>query len=197
MDMLTDTQLIGQYLEGNQKAFETIINRYAQPIFRFTYKLTNNKDTAHDITQETIIKLWKNIKKFDTSKNIKAWLFTIAKNTTLDYLRKNKNLNFSDLNNTYDSNDDDFAQNIEDSEPLQFEIFEKNENIEMVQKALETLSVENKMIVLLKNGEEMTFDEIATVVEKPMNSVKSQYRRSLISLKKYIENSDKSKMHQN
>lgn len=197
MDNLTDSELIKLYLEGNQKAFESIVNRYAQPIFRFTYKLTDNKDRAHDITQETIIKLWRNIKKIDTSKNLRSLLFTIAKNTTLDYLRKNRNINFSEIDNIHDEDNDNFEQNIADNEPLQHEIFEKNENIKLVQEALETLSVENKMIILLKNGEEMTFDEIATILEKPMNSIKSQYRRSLIKLKFYIKNRIHTDMHQN
>ena len=160
------------------------IDKYAQSVNNFVSYLINNTEEAKDITQDTFVKVWRNLEKFDTNRNFKTWVFTIAKRSAIDYLRKRKNVNFSSLDN--EDTDLDFSQNIPDEELLAHEIFEINENIDLVNKALETISVESKMIVLLYNGEEMTFDEIAEILEKPMNTVKSQYRRALISLKKAI-----------
>ncbi len=183
MENITDAQLITLYREGNPRAFEGIVNRYAQVIYRFVFKMVKNRDIAHDIVQDTFIKVWKNIKEFDNSKNFKTWIFIIANNTTLDLLRKRKDTTFS----TLDSEEENFDQNIPDTEPLQYELFEKQENVELIEKALDTISPESRTIVLLHDGEDMTFEEIANVVNRPMNTVKSQYRRSLLSLKKYIE----------
>ena len=184
MDNLTDIQLIKIFNRGNAKAFEGIVNKYAQSVNNFVSHLINNTEEAKDITQDTFVKVWRNLEKFDTNRNFKTWVFTIAKRSAIDYLRKRKNVNFSSLDN--ENTDLDFSQNIPDEELLAHEIFEINENIDLINKALETISVESKMIVLLYNGEEMTFDEIAEILEKPMNTVKSQYRRALISLKKAI-----------
>ena len=71
MENFSDRQLIKLYLEGNQKAFSGIINRYGQVIYRFVFNLIYNSDDAHDIAQETFIKIWKNIQKFDFDKNFK------------------------------------------------------------------------------------------------------------------------------
>lgn len=184
MENFTDPQLVGLYLEGNQRALNGLVNKYSQTVYRFVVNLTNNSEEAHDITQETFIKVWRNLKKFDLNKNFKTWLFTIAQRTAIDYLRKKKNINFSALDNK--ETDTAFDQNIPDEGLLENEIFEQNENILLIKNALDTLSVENKTIILLHNGEEMTFEEIAETLDKPMNTVKSQYRRTLLRLKKYI-----------
>jgi RNA polymerase sigma-70 factor (ECF subfamily) len=186
MEELTDQQLITLYTLGNINAFEGIINRYAQVLYKYAFKLTNNKDIAHDIVQETFIKIWKNINKFELEKNFKTWIYTIANRTTIDYIRKTKSINFS----TLDNEDLKFDENIPDDELLPDEIFEKAENIKLIQDSLFTLSIENRTILLLHHGEEMTFEEIATVINKPMNTVKSQYRRSLIKLREIINKSN-------
>ena len=69
------------------------------------------------------------------------------------------------------------------------ELFEKQEDSENIRIALEKISIENRTIILLHNGEEMTFEEISEILGKPMNTVKSQYRRSLILLKAHITKS--------
>mgnify|MGYP001574541654 FL=1 len=186
MENFTDSQLISLYIEGNHKAFDGLINRYAQSLYSFIFNLNNNTEEAKDIVQETFIKAWKNIKKFDHNKNFKTWLYTIGKRTAIDSFRKRKDINFSALDNI--ETDIDFEQTIADETLLANEIFEQGENIEIVKQALNKISIEDKMIVLLHNGEEMTFEEIAEILDKPMNTIKSSYRRSLITLKEYILN---------
>lgn len=183
MDTLTDQQLISLYLEGNVNAFEGIIQRYSQTLYRFVFRLTNNKDMAHDIVQESFIKTWKNIKKYNLDRSFKTWIFSITQRTTIDFLRKNKTTNFSNL----DTENQIFEDNIPDEELLPDQVFEKEENIKLIQNSLLSLSVENKTILLLHHGEEMTFEEIAEITNQPMNTIKSQYRRSLIKLKQIIE----------
>ena len=186
MENLTDSQLITLYSEGNHKAFDGLINRHSQAVYRFTFKLLGNPDEAHDVTQETFIKAWKNIKKFDQEKDFRIWVFSIARNCSIDKLRKKKSVNFSSL----DDEESEFDANIPDDQLLPHEIFEQNEKIELVRKALEAIPFNQKTAILLHHGEEMTFEEISEVVGKPMNTVKSHYRRALVSLKKFIESQD-------
>jgi RNA polymerase sigma-70 factor (ECF subfamily) len=183
MDTLTDFQLITLYKDGNIKAFEGLINRYTQVLYRYAFRLISDESDAQDITQESFIKIWKNINEYDNSKNFKTWIFTITHRTTIDYLRKRKNINFSSLDGPDDLS---FEQNIPDEDLLPNEIFEQNEMFEKIQKALGSLPLENKTIILLKHTEEMTFSEIAEIMNKPMNTIKSQYRRSLIEIRNQI-----------
>lgn len=182
MESLTDQQLITLYREGNVNAFEGIINKYSQILYRFVFRITNNRDMSHDIVQESFIKAWKNIKKYDLNKSFKTWIFTITQRVTIDNLRKIKSINFSDLN----SDEIVFEDNIPDEELLPDQIFEKAENIKLIQDSLQNLSVENRTILLLHHGEDMTFDEISQITGKSINTIKSQYRRSLIKLREII-----------
>jgi RNA polymerase sigma-70 factor (ECF subfamily) len=184
MENLNDIQLVDLYLRGNQKAFDGLVNRHSQSTFRFIIQIVDSTDEANDIVQETFIKVWKNIHKFDQRKNLKTWIFTIAKRTAIDYLRKVKSVSFSSIDNT--ETETSFGNNIPDEGLMANEIFEENENIELIRNALKTVSLENKSIILLHHGEEMTFEEISDVLEKPMNTIKSQYRRTLIALRKFI-----------
>ena len=94
-ELIEDKILIQQYLKGDEKSLEILIARYLKPIYSFVYKNVGNPSEAEDITQEVFIKIWKNIKKFDQNKNFKPWIFQIAKNTSIDFLRKKKSIPFS------------------------------------------------------------------------------------------------------
>ncbi len=94
MSMLTDEQLIKNYLIGDNKALELLIKRYLTPIYNFVLRYVKNTSEAEDVTQEVFVKVWKNLKKFNDNYKFKSWLYTIAKNTSLDYLKKKKKNEF-------------------------------------------------------------------------------------------------------
>jgi RNA polymerase sigma-70 factor (ECF subfamily) len=98
-DSPIDKKLIQQYLKGDEKSLEVLIAKYLKLIYSFVYKNVGDQASAEDITQESFIKVWKNIKKFDQKKNFKPWLFQIAKNTSIDFLRKKKSIPFSRFEN--------------------------------------------------------------------------------------------------
>ena len=180
-----DEQLIVEYLSfKNKEIFRTLLNRYTKPVYNFVRHMISNTDEAEDITQEVFIKVWKNLKKYKLGQNFKTWLFTIAKNSTIDFLRKKKALNFSDLENKDD--DFSFSETIPDENLLPDEALQKLQNSEFLNKLLDQLSFEYKTILLLHYQEEMTFDEIGKILKKPLNTVKSYHRRAILELRKKI-----------
>lgn len=186
-----DSKLVSLYLDGNEEALKELVSRYLTPIYNFSYRLSGNKDEANDITQDTFIKIWKNLKKYKPEKKFSTWIFTIAKNTTFDWLRKRKSDLFSNIKINDNEDSDEYEKNIPDTELLQHEIFEKDEMKRQVEEALDILSIEEKTVVILHNSEEMSFEEISLLVKKPMNTTKSQYRRSLIKMKTYLSSKKK------
>lgn len=137
-----------------------LVKKYLTPVYSFVFRLVQDKDLAEDITQETFIKVWK---KIDDSKNVKAFLFTVARNLAFDHFRKDKTEYFDD------------EMEVPDPGPLAPEILDNEEIIKNIEhKYLE--------IIMLHDIEDMTFEEIAEVVGRPMNTVKSQYRRALHDL---------------
>jgi len=178
---LDDSQLIAQYINGDKKSLEVLIKKYLNPIYGFVYKNVGDKPAAEDITQEVFIKVWKNIKKFDQKRDFKPWIFQIAKNTSIDYLRKKKTIPFSRFEN-------EKGQNVllENIAPESQNIVELLNNKRVVQLALETLSAEDKNIINLRHTDGMSFKEISETLEKSINTVKSRYRRIIANLKKVV-----------
>jgi len=171
MTKITDEQLIGKYLKGDEKSLEVLIKKYLKPIHSFVYKNIGNSEVAQDLTQEVFVKVWKNLKKFDRKKQFKSWVFTIAKNTSIDFLRQKKKETLS-LNEDLLFDKSDFIKSLEQKDALS-----------EVHTALQKLSPNYRAIVLLKNEGELTFNEIAQKLNKPLNTIKSRYRRALIFLR--------------
>ncbi len=180
--MIDDSELVENYLLGEEKAFEAIVDRYIKPVYGFVFRFTGHVEESNDLVQDIFLKVWKNLKKFDPEKSFKAWIFTIARNTVFDWLRKQKSIVFSDL----DTEDQSFAETIADTEPIADEVLFQKENQDALNRAIGELSEETRELVLLRLGEELTFDEIAEIVGKPMNTVKSKYRRALLELKRKL-----------
>ncbi len=183
----TDSEIVIAYRQGEASAFDTLTARYMRRIYAFTYRLSGDSHYAEDATSETFIKAWKNLDSFDETKNFASWIFRIARNTTFDILRKKKDVAFSRL--MTDEDDTDIGETLPDDAGLAFVTFDRSLTQEVLEKALSELPLDSRTVVLLHDIDGLTFEEIAEVVGKPMNTVKSQYRRSLIKLREL--------MHQN
>lgn len=140
---------------------------------------------AIDLTQETFFKIWKKSKSFKTELRFKPWIYQIARTTAIDQLRKKKTYPFS----SFEKDDGDGETfDIADESELPDELFEKKENAQKVTGAIQALNDTEKLIIQMHYIEEMTFEDIAQSLDKPMNSVKSTFRRSLHKLKKILNN---------
>jgi RNA polymerase sigma-70 factor (ECF subfamily) len=175
--MLEDKELIEKYLKGDEKALEILISKYLKPIYNFIFSYVQNQQDAEDLTQETFLKMWRNLKKFKKEKNFENWLFTIAKNTCFDFLRKKrKNLILN-------------AENLEivaDLAPSLLEKMEKESLLEKLKKEIENLPFKMKEVINLHYNFGLNFREISEILGEPMNTVKSRHKRAISKLKRSI-----------
>src|SRR5258708_7014412 len=179
----SDEEIVQIYKEGNKEAFKELIDRYSSHLYNFSARLAG-KNNASDIVQETFIKVWGNMERFDPKKaSFKTWIFTIAKNSITDFLRKKKVVLFSDMGS---GEDDSFLGNIPDENPLPDKMLEKLEDKEFLNKILEKLRYDYREILLLHYQEDMTFEEIGKVLNQPPNTVKSKHYRAIQELRKLI-----------
>ena len=179
-----DQQLIADYINGEDKALTALIDRHLKSVFNFAHRFVGKSEDAEDIAQETFLKMWRNIKKYRHGENFKTWLFTIARNTAIDWLRKKKSVAFSDFEN--DDEENVFAESLADPEHLPDEIFAKAEEKNLLENALNKISPLHRETLLLYYGENFTFDEIGKILGKSLNTVKSRHRRALIELRKLL-----------
>ncbi len=173
-----DAQLVSESLLGNEGSFEKLVRRYTPQLYRFAYRLSGNVQAAEDATQETFIKVWKNLKKYDAKQPFRSWIFTIARNTVTDYLRKKKSLSFSVLSRDESS----FEDTLSDTDPLPEEQLVAIETTGELMSLLATLPEEYRTVLTLHYQEGMTFEEIGKVMGRPPNTVKSWHRRALQKL---------------
>ena len=178
-----DRQLVENLLAGDDSVFEKLLKKYLKPVYNFLYQITNDRSALDDLTQATFIKVWKNLHRLDTSKSFKAWLFTIAKNTAYDYLKKKKTTPFSFFENTKGYNKLD---EIEEDKILPDEILERKDMASELGEKLEEIPGQYKIILLMHYKEDLTLLEISEILGVPYNTIKSQQQRALLSLKKAI-----------
>ncbi|MDO8676844.1 MAG: sigma-70 family RNA polymerase sigma factor [Candidatus Azambacteria bacterium] len=185
MKSISDEQLVKDYLNGNEKALEELIQRYLPLIYGFSRRYSGDADNASDIAQEIFVKVWRNIRKFNTSKNFKAWILIVAKNTALDWLKKKNAVPFSLLKECYE--DENFEANIIDVDQtamidrFYIESFSKNAVL-----LIEKLPKKYNSVINLYHNKDLNFREIAATLNESINTVKSRYRRGLILLRKSL-----------
>ena len=154
-----DEILTRKYLQGDEKSLEVLILTYLKPIYSFVYRYVGNGQDAEDITQEVFVKFWRNLKKFDQEKSFKTWIFSIAKNASLDYLKKKKAVPFSEFDTEEGGNR--LTDTLADPSPLPLELLEKAGMAKLLNAAMEKLSPQYRMVLFLRYNDHFNFREIA------------------------------------
>ncbi len=184
VENLSDQQLVENYFKGDEKSLEILIGRYLKPIYNFTYRYVGNAQEAEDITQEVFVRTWRNLKKFDKERSFKTWIFSIAKNASIDFLKKKRAVSFAEFENERGENI--LAETISDSSPLPNELLERKDLMGTLAKAIGKLLPKYRKTLLLRHNDNLTFREISETTGEPLNTVKSRYRRGLMMLKKLL-----------
>lgn len=185
-----DKELISDFLNGDDKAFELLVQKYLSPLYNFIFQFIRDQHVAEDLVQETFIKVWKHIRRFDQKKSFKTWIFTIAKNTTFDYFKKKKSIPFSFF---VDEEGTDTVEAIDEDSLLPDEILERGEEILDLEKALEMIPELYRALLILAYREDFSLVEIASILNEPYNTIKSRHQRAIKLLKKAFLDRDASK----
>jgi len=179
-----DAKLVAEFLNGSEEAFEQLVNRYLKAIYNFLYQFTQDMDSLDDLTQETFIKAWKNIRKFDSEKNFKTWIFTIAKNTAYDFLKKKKTIPFS---NFLDEDGKNQLEKVVEDGPRLEEVLDRQDVEKKLGEKLQEVPANYRIILLMHYKDDFSLQEIAEILNLSYNTVKSQHARALASLKKTFQ----------
>ena len=181
----TDEELVAAYLSGEEASFEELTSRHLRGVYTFVARLVGDSAAAEDITQDTFLKAWKSLTKYDkTSSKFKTWVLRIARNTAIDYLRKKKHIPLSAFEN--DEGGNVLAETVADTEELAPTMLERLDDARELHVTLEKLSPKHRELLLLYYGNDLTFEEIAKMINEPTNTVKSRHRRALAALKALI-----------
>lgn len=174
--MLTndDLQLAQKARLGDKEAFSILYNQYVKRIYDFIYFKTFNKELAEDLTSQVFLKVLKNINRF-SSDNFSAWIYTIARHVLIDHYRSNKES--KDLNDCWDLKDNvDLLREVND-----------NLMLEKISLVMKSLSVSDRDLLLMRLWSNLSFKEIAEILDKKESAVKVSFGRALNRLREKIE----------
>lgn len=170
--------------KGDQEAFAEIVAHHLPAFFSFAARYVSTEE-AEDILQDSWLKIWRNLHRFDTARPFKTWALTIVHRTALDHLKKKKR---SVPLSKYDqeSGTNAVTDSLQDEEPLPPEVFERKELASQLDEILHSLSDDQRAVVLLYYREHLSMEEISQVMERPVNTVKSWHLRALRTLKRLL-----------
>jgi len=183
MKIKSDNQLVSEYLAGDETAFNEIVSRHVDAVYKFSYRYLKNSAEAEDIVQEVFLRVFKNIKKFDQSKKFLTWVLAITKNACLDILRKKKTATFSELE---EETGVAHGETIPDLNALPDAVFENSELGRRLGEAMNKLPADYRMVLLLRYNDHLKFKEIGESLGEPLNTVKSRHLRGLKLLRKAL-----------
>jgi len=174
----SEVNLILRALEGDESAYGSLLNSYKPRIFSYVYRTIRNYHDAEDITLNTFVKCFKSLPSFDRTKTFSTWIYTIAHNTALDFLRKNKK--------EYEHVDDREIETLEiadtkSDEPHQE--YDKQEKLRKIEQALLKLAPIDRGIVILFHKEEKSYEEISEILKIPQTTIKTRLHRARLKLK--------------
>jgi RNA polymerase sigma-70 factor (ECF subfamily) len=176
---LDDSGVVSAFLEGEQRAFDELVNRYQNRLLNFVYRTTGDRERAEDLVQEVFVRVYRHIHRFDRSRKFSTWIYTIASNLAKNELR-NRSRNPLVLFQTIRRNWED------DDRPLQFEdpgsrpddLYRKRHLREVVEDAVEKLPPHHRNVFVLRELEGKSYEEIAEITSCNLGTVKSRLNRA-------------------
>ncbi len=184
--MIDEWFIIEQAKKGDARAFEILIEKHQKRIFSIAYRIAGNQEDAADMTQEVLIKIFRNIKKFKGKSKFSTWLYRVATNTCLDEVKKlNKQVVYS-LQEEIETEDGKISAEIADTAMTPEERLEQREIRGVVNIAISMLSDEHKKIIILREIEGFSYDEIAAILKCSAGTVKSRISRAREQLRNIL-----------
>lgn len=175
---LEDFKLIDMAVDGDEKAYAKLLTRYKRPVYHMILKMVRNVDDSEDLTIESFAKAFKSLHRFKKDFTFSTWLFRIATNNTIDFIRK-KRLKTLSISNTYTDNDGQSVSiDVEDGRPNPQEVAIKAQKEELIQIFVNMLPAKYQKLVRLRYFNELSYEEIAQELEAPLGTVKAQLHRA-------------------
>ncbi|MDH5185610.1 MAG: RNA polymerase sigma factor [candidate division WOR-3 bacterium] len=173
-DINNEPQLIAGALKGDEDAYRRLLNSYKGRIFSYVCRIVKNYHDAEDITFNTFIKCFKSLKSFDPTKSFSTWLYTIAHNLAVDFLRKKK-IEYEYLDERYPASTNLVKE------------YEDKQKLNKIDQALYQLAPIDREIVILFHKEQKSYEEIGEILKTPATTIKTRLHRARLKLRDLLK----------
>jgi RNA polymerase sigma-70 factor (ECF subfamily) len=189
-DVSADKLLLERFREGDERAFTDIVQRYREPIFRRVFGMLKNHEDAEEVTQDTFLRARRGLEKFRGDAAFSTWLYQIATNLAHNrywfWWRRGRHAAVSLDATTSAETDLTLAEVLPDEEPDPGKKALTQELVERVETAMERLSPAHREILTLRNVRDLSYEEIAALLDLSLGTVKSRIARAREALKQVL-----------
>ena len=173
-------------LKGDQRAFAEIVELYQDKLYHMSYRMLYNRQEAEDVVQDTFLRVYKNLGRYDESMKFSTWIYRIATNLCIDRLRKRKPVYSLDAESSEHEGLDGYAMIPSDNRTPESELL-LSDTQRIIHQAIETLPAKYKSVMVLRYLQEMSLQEIRDVLDMPVTTVKTRVHRGREFLRKKLE----------
>ena len=173
-----DMELIERALQRDESAYAELMNNYRDALYFMMLKMTNNSTDAEDLTIEAFGKAFKKLNQYSPDYAFSTWLFRIASNNCIDFLRRKKKQNISSLNDSQVEDGTEQAANLSSNQPGPDDELMKSQKIEVMRVVVEKLKPHYRKLVELRYFQEYSYEEICQEMDLPLGTVKAQLFRA-------------------
>lgn len=178
--MASDQELVKRSIQGDGQAFDELVLKYQNKVYALAFRYMSNEDDAYDMSQETFIKAYRSLRSFKGDSSFSTWIYRIATNVCLDEIRRRKRrvvpLSLDEPVATLDG--DEVEREIADVSLSADRVYEQKELSQTIQKLLDEMKPEHKTAIILRDMMELSYEEIAEVLNCSIGTVKSRINRA-------------------
>jgi RNA polymerase sigma-70 factor (ECF subfamily) len=178
----TTEHLIQRCLRGDQIAWELVVRQYWRKVFNIAYKFVGRHDEAEDLTQDIFLKIFKSLSTFDRRANFQTWLISVSRNLCIDHYRSVRK-----ERETIDRDVDANELTPASPEPGPMAMLEQRDRVTLLRHALAELPETLRSAVLMRDIQEMSYQEIADALRLPEGTVKSRINRGRTELARHVK----------
>lgn len=183
---LTDEELVAAVLGGDRDRFGELIERYQARLVNYLVRMLRDQEDAHDLAQEVFFKVYEALDRYDASYRFSTWLFRVAQNAAIDQIRKRR-LKVVSIHRGDDEDGDGGDWDLAGEGPTPYQALRNVERGRAIQEAIDALPWEYKELITLRHYGELSYDEIASMKEMPLGTVKNKLFRGRQMLKERLQ----------
>lgn len=184
-------ELVAKSQQNDLQAFEDLIKLYQDRVFTLCRQLTGNHADSQDLAQEVFVKAYYGLSRFRFEADFGTWLHRIAVNQWLNFKRKKNSYASVSLDEPINTGEGEMMREVAAATPNPEEAYEMTETRQMVHAALQKVSPEHKMVLVLREFNDMSYEGMASVLECSLGTVKSRLNRARQALKEEIQKLDR------
>lgn len=182
-DHPSDEKLIEQFQQGNIYAFEEIVRRYKDQLINFAYRYLNDFDDAEDVVQETFMRVFRKKKAYKNVAKFSTWIYTITGNLAKTELRRRRRRKILSLSNLgYEDKDFELKDIKKGPEESVDELIQDG----VIQQAINSLPEKFREVIIFRDIQELSYEEISTILKIPLGTVKSRVNRGRLKLREKL-----------